>query len=858
MKTTSPLYRELREARGSWYETQVVRGGVVYGDNVRNPYQKNIHKLDINPALFDDGGPQIGIARASKCKLEIFESSDNWPRMASFLVRMRIHSDDDSRVSEWIPMGTFWTDRRVPDDTGYLSITAYDGMLLLEQSWTDKVAQLPTNWPITAKAAAALLEEATGIELENDDILDDVVAFIGLNTRSTARDVWSDIAAAHGCNLQLTPLGKLRLVELARLPGTAYTGAVADIAIADYAIADTDGGGLLPSDYFDLGFDVSGMAPGNDLPEITGVELRSETGAKAFAGDKSGYVLKGVCNFSNSEAAALCLSRMQNRFYRPFNATTAFSIDPAADPGDLVSIEGMIYQVMAITWTICAKPTADLSAEFEEEIDHEYLVQSSGGKTLRIAISAACQYADEQLQNFLEGDFADTVEALQGQIDGKAQTWYQATDPAQGWTTEEKAEHAGDLWYRTTDATSWRYTGSAWSRMDVPDEVFDKIDGKAQIFVRQPVPPYDVGDLWFGGTGADIKTCTTARATGSYVAADWVKYNKYTDDTAANAVAQALQTFINGSYKDTVEALQGQIDGKAQTWYQAADPAQGWTAEEKAEHAGDLWYRTTDATSWRYTGSAWSRMDVPDEVFDKIDGKAQIFVRQPVPPYAVGDLWFGGTGADIKTCTTARATGSYVAADWVKYNKYTDDTAANAVARNLQDNYLTAVETRSYIDQQANSIRSGVAAVYVSNEALSDALAGYSPTEQIEQNYYSKTQADQQADALASEINLTDQRLTIAFSQLRADTNDAINAMSYYIRYENGVVIVGKTDSPTSIRISNDQIGLFYGEEMLSYWNENRQFTPKELQIPEGGKFTLGKVLWQPRTSGNLSLMWVG
>jgi len=575
MKATSPLYRRLREQPGSWYETQVVRGSVVYGDNVLEPYDKNIHKLDINPALFDDGGPQIGIARASKCRLEIFEERDNWPRGASFLVQMRLHSEDDSEVSEWLPMGVFYTDRRVPDDTGYLSITAYDGMLLLEQSWTDKVQTLPSRWPITAKAAAALLEEATGIELENDDILDDVVAFIGLDTESSARDVWSDIAAAHGCNLTMTPLGKLRLVELAALPSGSYTGAVADIAIADRAVADTDGSGQTPEAYFDLGADVSTLGPGDDLPEITGVELRTEAGAKAFAGDRRGYILKGVCNFSDSAAAALCLARMRGRFYRPFSAVTAYAIDPAADPGDLVSIEDRIYQVMAMAWTICAKPTADLSAEFEEEIDHEYPVQSTSGKALRIARQEAQRYTDAQ-----------------------------------------------------------------------------------------------------------------------------------------------------------------------------------------------------------------------------------------------------------------------------------------------------AVELRSYIAQEADSIRQGVAATYVDNTALANTLANYSPTAQIEENYYNKAQtgehyyskaeADSMADALAGEISLTDQRLTIAFSQLRADTNDAVNAMSYYIRYQNGVVIIGKTDSPTSIRISNEQIGLFYGEEMLSYWNENRQFTPKELQIPAGGKFTLGSALWQPRTSGNLSVMWVG
>lgn len=562
MKTTSPLYRRLRGQKGFWYETQVVRGPVIYGDNVMQPYARNIRSLSIRPALFDDGGPQIGIARPTIVKLQIYEEKENWPRGASFTVRMRLHSADDSEVSEWVQIGVYYTDLRLPDDDGILAITAYDGILLLEQSWTDKVEELPAAWPITAKAAADLLEEATGFELENSELLDNIVPFVGLNTESTAREVWSDIAAAHACNLQMTNVGRLRLVPLAEL---SYSGAIANLAIADLAIVDTTSGGVDQEDVFTQGRAVHTMEPGIDLPVITGVELRTETGAKARAGDGSGYVLRGVCNFADSAAAALCLSRAVGRFYRPFRATTVYTIDPAAEPGDLVSIDDRLYQIMAMDWTICAKPTADLSADFEEELDHEYAVQSRSGRALRIAAQEARQYSDAQ-----------------------------------------------------------------------------------------------------------------------------------------------------------------------------------------------------------------------------------------------------------------------------------------------------AVVLRSYINQQADSIRQGVAAEYVSDEDLAGALSEYSPTEQIEQNYYNKTEADQQADALAGEISLTDQRLTIAFSELRADTNAALNAMTYYIRYENGVVIVGKTDDPFSFRISNSKISLYFNNQEMSYWDNQKQYTPNELQIPTGGKFTLGRVLCQPRTSGNMSWMWVG
>ena len=53
----------------------------------------------------------------------------------------------------------------------------------------------------------------------------------------------------------------------------------------------------------------------------------------------------------------------------------------------------------------------------------------------------------------------------------------------------------------------------------------DIAEGKRRVFVNQPTTPYDVGDLWVNGQ--DLRRCSTARASGSYVAADWVLATQY-------------------------------------------------------------------------------------------------------------------------------------------------------------------------------------------------------------------------------------------------------------------------------------------------------------------------------------------
>ena len=323
----------------------------------------------------------------------------------------------------------------------------------------------------------------------------------------------------------------------------------------------------------------------------------------------------------------------------------------------------------------------------------------------------AVKYTDDtELYNFIQNDYADTIQEIYNSVDQKSETWYQPEDPSLNWTdTEsvsladvsgdsiidvsgeeilaifesEKFKHEGDLWKDSDTNIEYIYKGGTWVEMPIPDAVFDEIDGKAQIFVVQPTPPYNIGDTWF--TGTTILVCNTARNSGVFVSSDWTKKDNYTDDSA-------LYEFIEGDYSKTIEELKTQTDGKAETWYQATDPAASWSDDEKAEHTGDLWYNTADQKTYIYNGSSWdeTKSTPPDEVFDEIDGKAQIFISTPVPPYAAGDLWFNSTTSDIMTCINNRNNGSYVEGDWQKRNKYTDDTYAEQVENNL-NNFSEAV-----------------------------------------------------------------------------------------------------------------------------------------------------------------------
>ena len=305
---------------------------------------------------------------------------------------------------------------------------------------------------------------------------------------------------------------------------------------------------------------------------------------------------------------------------------------------------------------------------------------------------------DSALKNFMDGDYKKTLSDVKTQIDGKAETWRQESDPASNWLTEvEKAEHKGDLWNNTKTQKSYIYNGAGWEEMTStpPQAVFDMIDGKAQIFVNTPTVPYAVGDLWFNDATADILTCIASRESGKYTPADWQKRNKYTDDST-------FKNWMEKDYANTMSDVKTQIDGKAETWRQSADPALSWkTDTEKKKHKGDLWYSTTEQKSYIYSGSAWEsvKTEPPSDVYDSIDGKAQIFVSTPTVPYAVGNLWFNDATADILTCIKDRDSGSFTVADWQKRNKYTDNTAVDDLNKKLNQEEIFNRLTNNGVEQ---------------------------------------------------------------------------------------------------------------------------------------------------------------
>lgn len=165
---------------------------------------------------------------------------------------------------------------------------------------------------------------------------------------------------------------------------------------------------------------------------------------------------------------------------------------------------------------------------------------------------------------------SQTIIDLQNQIDGAIETWFYdgvptlSNAPAIGWTTDnDKKTHLGDLYYDNKTGKAYRFAkdGSTYKWIIITDTELTKAlkdssqalkdaKSKRRIFGSQPVPPYDVNDMWVNATypsdGSTYKNeilkCSTAKAEGEeFNISDWKLASKYTDDTKAEEAKKAAE-----------------------------------------------------------------------------------------------------------------------------------------------------------------------------------------------------------------------------------------------------------------------------------------------------------------------------
>lgn len=437
-----------------------------------------------------------------------------------------------------------------------------------------------------------------------------------------------------------------------------------------------------------------------------GVPTLNNAPASSWATDKEKETHLGDLYYDNKTGKAYRFAKDGNTYKWTIIADTdiAKALSDAAKAQETADGKMKVFSTQPIPpyqlgdiWVNATYPTD--GSIYKNEILRCQTAKAKGSSFAIDDWTKASKYTDDSALNSFKEEYKNDMASYKEQLDEKVDTWFYnyapttQNKPASDWTTDTlKSQHAGDLFYNTSNGYTYRWTGTAWTRikdndintaMTAASRAQDTADGKRTVFTSQPTVPYDEGDLWASGgdDGKTLMVCVKNRDTGSFTSSEWVKAN----DSDLNAFAKTIEESLNG--------IRDQLDKKAETWYQATDPSISWTTDDaKKEHKGDLWYNTSNNQTFFWNGTKWDKQDVPTEVFDKIDGKSSIYVSKPAS-YEERDLWIleaaytlGGVAYSKGELVVATKTNaSFSAADWTKKVKYTDDTVANAAKKAAEE-----------------------------------------------------------------------------------------------------------------------------------------------------------------------------
>ena len=197
-----------------------------------------------------------------------------------------------------------------------------------------------------------------------------------------------------------------------------------------------------------------------------------------------------------------------------------------------------------------------------EDLIRRYKLENlkSDRKTIQ-AIKENANNTNNLLNNFIEATLSD-LQSLQDQVDGNIATWFFSgvptleNLPAMDWTTDEdKNNHLGDLYYDKDTGYAYRFTLDnnvySWIKLSdsdiaealaIANAAQDTADSKRRVFVTQPTPPYDVGDIWIK-EDTDLYRCRASRSSGNFNEVDWILATDYSNDDYAKNVEAVLNQF---------------------------------------------------------------------------------------------------------------------------------------------------------------------------------------------------------------------------------------------------------------------------------------------------------------------------
>ena len=361
MQTTNVIYRAIVATGKYKVEYKAEIAGVTYGQN-----QIYINYPEETCALFDKFS--IGNAVAGSLKISLVPTGVI-PAMSRIDMYYRVRSND-TIASSWIPKGKYFIDTRKTNKDGVVTFEAYDSMLKTEYvfmesgSWTSTTAEDVVD--MIANDIGVSVDAATTSILQNNPMTVPTVPVIG-EDGTTGREMLKAIATMYGGNFIIDEIGNLKLVQL-KAPDPAQTASIGKLASSlDIAPA------FAAIDRVIIKLDDKTGYKSPDVPDATWDAM-------------TGRILEAYCPWTSQAVADAVLDVVEGFVYQPYSAIGA-TMDPAHQLGDGVIINGTTSMIFKEVLHLDLRCAADLSAPFDEEVNHEYPYRSAAQRKISDSVT---------------------------------------------------------------------------------------------------------------------------------------------------------------------------------------------------------------------------------------------------------------------------------------------------------------------------------------------------------------------------------------------------------------------------------------------------------------------------------------
>lgn len=198
---TSNLWKKLWRLKDTSIEYAFDISGIRYGSESEVAHS-------VESSLYDE----FSIGNATTAKLTLSLYADNI--LFGAVIKRYARLVNGEQVSEWIPKGIFFTNRRSMED-GLWNIEAYDSMRKAETIW---IPDSSASFPMLMKDVVTLFAGFMNVEIDPRTVLNPTYTIDNPGETCSFRQILQWIGAAHGGNWTMSDDGKLLLVPLRSLP----------------------------------------------------------------------------------------------------------------------------------------------------------------------------------------------------------------------------------------------------------------------------------------------------------------------------------------------------------------------------------------------------------------------------------------------------------------------------------------------------------------------------------------------------------------------------------------------------------------------------------------------------------------